>query len=84
MCVCMGVCAGRVWRVWWRYGVCEYEMCAQDVCGLCGGGTVCVSMRCVCRTCVACVVEVWCVGVSSARISVLFSSVSSWPCLAEV
>ena len=41
MCVCMGVCAGRVWRVWWRYGVCEYEMCVQDVCGVCGGGMVC-------------------------------------------
>lgn len=37
----------------------------QVVCGVCGGGTLCV-------------------GVSSARTSVLFSSVSSWPCQAEV
>jgi len=36
-------------------------VCVQDVCGVCGGGTVCVSMRCVRRTCVACVVEVQCV-----------------------
>jgi len=21
--------------------VCEYEMCVQDVCGVCGGGMVC-------------------------------------------
>ena len=55
MCVCMGVCAGRVWRVWWRYGVCEYEMCVQDVCGVCGGGTVCVKYEmCVQDVCGLC------------------------------
>ena len=64
-----------------------YDMCVCDVCRVCevceveGWGCVCVG---VCRMCVACEVEVWCVGVSSAHISVLFSSVSSWPCLAEV
>ena len=35
--------------------VCEYEMCAQDVCGLCGGGTVCVKYEmCVQDVCGVC------------------------------
>ena len=71
MCVCVCVCMG----------VCVWVCVGCVRCVRWGWGCVCVG---VCRMCVACEVEVWCVGVSSAHISVLFSSVSSWPCLAEV
>lgn len=51
------------------WGVCDVcDVCAIHVQGVCG----------------VCGVGALCVGVSSARTSVLFSSVSSWPCQAEV
>ena len=35
--------------------MCEYEMCVQDVCGVCGGGTVCVKYEmCVQDVCGVC------------------------------
>lgn len=57
------MCRRYVDVVWDVCDVCVIYV--QVVCGVCGGGTLCV-------------------GVSSARTSVLFSSVSSWPCQAEV
>lgn len=52
--------------------ICEV-LCGMYVAVVCG-------VWCVCGGCMVCV----CVFVSFALISVLFSSVGSWPCLAEV
>ena len=40
--VCVCVCAGCVWCVWWRYGVCVGMLCVWMRC------VVCVVEVCVC------------------------------------